>query len=84
MAAACSEEGNPVSLAIKGSVRCCWLGNIPLLSFRECCGCEMECASCACDPRSFTMLDDTLDIGGAARAIGDGGEDMSAEIGLKK
>ena len=81
MAAACSEEGNPVSLTIKGSVRYCWLGTMPLLSLRGCCACEMECPSCDCDPRSFPVLDDTWNIGGAARAMGDR-EDMSANVGL--
>ena len=82
MEAECPEEGGPVSLVIEGSVRCCWLGTVPLLSVRECCGCEMACPFCACDPRSFPMFDDTLNIGGAACAMGDR-EDMSPKVGRK-
>ena len=43
----------------------------------------MECPGCACDPRSFPMLDDTLLIDGAACAMSDR-KDMSIKVSLKK
>jgi hypothetical protein len=83
MVAACSEEGISVCLVIKGSVRCCWLGAIPPPSRWECCSCGMGCPGCACDPRSFPMLDGTLIIDGTACAMSDR-KDMSVKVGLKK